>query len=135
MKSVKKAIPKKITTKHGNLKFDKDVKECFLEAYIRLNFSVREACRFTKISLVTFYAHLQDDLDFKKDFDKINKTASNAVKHTILEALNHTDWSLKKWAVDTILKRNKLFLKADISDLEEESSSLTFQLSKNDFIK
>ncbi len=88
--------------------FTKELKQQFFEMYVDNGYNIRQTCADLGIAQSTFYDNLGRDDEFKQVFENTNEVALHAVQSTLLEAVNHEDWNIRRWAVERLMKSPKL---------------------------
>lgn len=116
-------------------KFKPEVKQLWLETYVDNGYNIKKACATVGISVSTFYRNLSSDPELRASLNETNDIALEAVLPVLLEALNSSDWGLKKWAVEQ-LKRSTKLTQHGLSELaNKEGKSFNDQNFIFDFTK
>ena len=88
--------------------FTEDLQDQFLIAYAEAGFKFSAAAETINFNRSTIYKELTINPEFKEKFLTLNNTALIAAVNVIIESLHSENWHERKWAVDSILKYNKL---------------------------
>ena len=75
-----------------------------LEQALRDGFTIEMACHLSGISRSTYYAHLQNDVEFMNTMELSQSWATERAKQVVIQAINKGDLKAAQWWLERKLR-------------------------------